>query len=73
MKARRIVTGVDANGKSTFVSDGPPPRSHDFVHVPGHSSTIVWATDGSERAPNAGDDPTPRETVTLDSPRNGLK
>ena len=58
MHVRRIVTGVDTGGRSVFADDGPPPRAHQFVHVPGQSSTLVWAT-GEASVPNAGDDRTP--------------
>jgi mannose-6-phosphate isomerase-like protein (cupin superfamily) len=41
---RRVVTGHDANGKATVLSDGPAP----FVHVnprnPGDTSTDIWRT-----------------------------
>jgi hypothetical protein len=68
MDVRRIVTGVDADGRSTFVSDGPAPRTHDFVHIPQHSSTIVWATSGRETAPNAGADPTAALASVIPAP-----
>lgn len=41
---RRVVTGVDANGHAVVASDGPAPVTHDFTHVPGMSTTLVWAT-----------------------------
>ena len=44
MNVRRIVTGRNSEGKSVFVSIGPAPRSHDYVHIPGMSNTEVWAT-----------------------------
>lgn len=41
---RRVVTGHDANGKATVLSDGPAP----FVHVnprnPDDTSTDIWRT-----------------------------
>ncbi len=40
---RRVVTGHDANGKATVISDGPAP----FVHVnpqKSQSSTDIWRT-----------------------------
>jgi hypothetical protein len=43
MSVRRVITGHTA-GKSTFVSDGLAPRSHDFVHIPGMSMSLVWST-----------------------------
>src|SRR5438876_10292797 len=53
MDVRRIVTGLDADGSSTIVSDGPAPVTHDFVHVPGFSNTVIWGTDIAE--PSAAD------------------
>lgn len=52
MKIRRVVTGHDEHGKSVIVSDGTPPRTKDFVHTPGFSMSIAWATiaGGSNRA-----------------------
>jgi uncharacterized cupin superfamily protein len=41
---RRVVTGVDADGHAVVASDGPAPTTHDFVHVPGMGTTLVWAT-----------------------------
>ena len=43
MQIRRVVTGMDAAGRAVVVSDGPPPRNHDLVHVPGMSSAMLWA------------------------------
>lgn len=56
MQIRRIVTGLDANGRSTVVSDGFAPRTHDFEHIPGFSNTVVWTMDGA--APPSGTDRT---------------
>lgn len=61
MKIRRVVTGIDADGKSTFLEDGPPPRTDDFASVPGFSSTLVWATPPTPKVGiGGGSDPTPR-------------
>ncbi|WP_416427745.1 cupin domain-containing protein (plasmid) [Pseudomonas sp. App30] len=43
MSIRRVVTGT-VDGRSVIVSDGPVPRRHDYRHVPGFSSALVWAT-----------------------------
>jgi hypothetical protein len=43
MHVRRVVTGFDEKGRSCVVSDGPAPRTHDFVHIPGFSNTLVWS------------------------------
>ena len=67
MHVRRIVTGVDADGTSTFIHDGPAPRSHDMVHTPTMASAVVWATDPSQPAAADGSDPTPELTSVLPS------
>ncbi len=57
LKIRRVVTGHDPGGKAVVVSDGPVPRTHDFRHVPGMSTTMVWATTAGK--PVTHSDPTP--------------
>jgi len=57
-KIRRVVTGHDGNGKSVFCSDGAPPRTADFVHLPGLVSRLVWSTPPVPTLPVA-EDPTP--------------
>ena len=48
---RRIVTGVDAGGKSVFVSDSEAPGTF----VPGSGTMYdVWGVDGEFDAPNDG-------------------
>lgn len=68
MQVRRVVTGVNAAGKAVVVSDGPPPRSHDFAHVPGMSSAMVWATAPGEAIRAAGTDPTAGVTSQIPGP-----
>jgi len=58
MKVRRVVTCHGANGKSTFQSDGLPPRGKVFTHIPGMSQYLVGATEPTSTIP-AGLDPTP--------------
>ncbi len=50
---RRIVTGFDANGRATIVSDGPPPPTEAVI-------TALWATGGVPVTPADGD---PVETL----------
>jgi mannose-6-phosphate isomerase-like protein (cupin superfamily) len=69
MQVRRVVTGLGAEGRAVVVSDGPPPRSHDLVHVPGMSQAMLWATGPGEPLPLDGTDPTPR--VLSQVPRPG--
>lgn len=63
MDIRRIVTGFDEQGKSTLVSDGPAPRTHDFENIPGFSNTVVWATEDLTAPTGAPED----ITTTMDS------
>lgn len=43
---RRVVTGHDVKGASTFVSDGPSPWSVSFDTIPGFQVSMLWSTDG---------------------------
>lgn len=58
MQLRRVVTGHDGNGKAVIVADGPPPRSHDYIHHPGFLESLVWSGDGTPAAPPDSADPT---------------
>jgi uncharacterized cupin superfamily protein len=60
MRIRRLVTGLDAEGRAVIVSDGSPPRNRDLEHVPGMSTAMLWATAPGEPLPLDGADPTPR-------------
>jgi mannose-6-phosphate isomerase-like protein (cupin superfamily) len=68
MKIRRVVTGLDASGHATVVSDGPAPRSHDLVSVPGMSTSMLWATAPGEPIRLDGSDPTPGVRRQLPEP-----
>jgi hypothetical protein len=66
MNVRRVVTGHDEAGQAVVLSDGQAPRSHDFVHVPGMASTMLWATPGGSAA--AEQDPTPAVRSQVPAP-----
>jgi len=51
MKVRRVVTG-HASGKAVIVSDGAPEKNYDFVHLPGMSTALMWATAAQPAVPN---------------------
>ena len=68
MQIRRVVTGQDAAGRAVVVSDGPPPRHHDLVHVPGMSTAMLWATGPGEPLRADGADPTPQVVSQLPAP-----
>lgn len=55
--ARRVVTGVAADGKAHFVSDGPAPCVQK-AEQSGVEMVYVWTTDTKPRVPNAGTDQT---------------
>jgi hypothetical protein len=41
---RRVVTGHDEGGVSVIVSDGAPPVSSAYQHIPGMMTRLIWAT-----------------------------
>lgn len=47
---RRVVTGI-RGGKSVFVSDGPVPNAHHYDALPGHMTSVVYATAGRPGLP----------------------
>lgn len=47
MPVRRIIAGVDDNGRSSVLSDGPPPDVYSDPARPGFTSARVWVTDAS--------------------------
>ena len=55
MIVRRIVTGHEG-GKAVVISDERTPRSHDFVHMPGMSTALVWSTAPAPKLPHDGRD-----------------
>jgi len=70
---RRVVTGLNAEGKSTVVSDGPSPSVIALGPVwPGLQVTTLWTTDGSPAdntnktdgaLAQVGHDPSPNGTI----------
>ena len=56
MIVRRVVTG-HAKGKAVVIEDGRTPRSHDFKHLPGMSTALLWATPAQPHVPHGGKDP----------------
>jgi hypothetical protein len=41
---RRVVTGRGVDGVGSVTADGVPPRTHYYEHIPGHVTSIMWAT-----------------------------
>ena len=44
LRVRRVVTGHDAQGRATVISDGPTHKP--TSSRPGQQSVVIWATDG---------------------------
>jgi mannose-6-phosphate isomerase-like protein (cupin superfamily) len=59
MRARRVVTGNNGDGKSVVVSDAQSPRTHVFEHVPGQEVSIMWGTEAGHPHPDSDTDPAP--------------
>ena len=53
---RRVVTGIDSEGKSVFVSDGPPPRSVTLQLRSGLKQTDLWHLASPPKSPADGGD-----------------
>jgi hypothetical protein len=51
LRSRRIVTGIDARGRSVFVQDGPSPRVVTTESLPGLALVELWATDETPQIP----------------------
>ncbi len=49
---RRVVTGI-RDGKSVFVSDGPVPNAHHYDALPGHMTSVIYATAAKPGLPQA--------------------
>ncbi len=53
---KRVVTGIDEDGKSVIVSDGPPPRSVTLELIGGLKQTDVWHLGSPPKSPADGGD-----------------
>jgi mannose-6-phosphate isomerase-like protein (cupin superfamily) len=69
-RVRRVLTGHDAQGRSTFIADGPAPNVKEMSAMPGLALTDLWETNGAP-ASNAGDGDAADRPVHLEPPRNG--
>lgn len=67
MKIRRIVTGLNGQGKALIQSDTRLER--EFASLPGFSNTLLWATDGvPEVGVGCDADPVPAVTSYMPGP-----
>jgi mannose-6-phosphate isomerase-like protein (cupin superfamily) len=70
-RVRRVVTGHDAEGRSTFIADGLAPNVKEMKPTfPGLAHTDLWETKGAP-ASNAGDADAAARPVHLEPPKNG--
>ena len=69
-RVRRVLTGHDPDGRSTFIADGPAPNVKEMPHFPGLALTDLWETKGAP-ASNAGGSDAASRPVHLEPPKNG--
>jgi len=69
-RVRRVLTGHDAAGRSTFIADGLAPNVKEMASMPGLALTDLWET-GAAPASNAGDRDAADRPVRLEPPKNG--
>ena len=69
-KVRRVVTGLDHNGRSTFLIDGVAGNVKEMESMPGLALTDLWETTGAP-ASNAGQADAAARPVRLEPPKNG--
>jgi mannose-6-phosphate isomerase-like protein (cupin superfamily) len=67
-RVRRVLTGHDAEGRSTFIADGLAQNVKEML--PGLALTDLWETSGAP-ASNAGDKDAAARPVHLEPPKNG--
>ena len=69
-RVRRVLTGHDAQGRSTFIADGPAPNVKEMAAMPGLALTDLWETErraGEQRRRRR----CRRRPVHLEPPKNG--
>jgi len=69
-RVRRVLTGHDAEGRSTFIADGLAPNVKEMASMPGLALTDLWETAGAP-ADNDGHADAAARPVHLEPPRNG--
>lgn len=67
---RRVVTGLDGNGRSVFVSDGDATSVKEMESMPGLALTDLWET-GCSPADNSGNADAAARPVVLEPPAGG--
>jgi hypothetical protein len=69
-RVRRVLTGHDAQGRSTFIADGEAANVKEMASMPGLALTDLWETGGAP-ASNAGEKDAAARPVRLEPPKNG--
>jgi mannose-6-phosphate isomerase-like protein (cupin superfamily) len=69
-RVRRILTGHDAEGRSTIIADGIAQNVKEIPGIPGLALTDLWETAGAP-ASNAGHADAAARPVRLEPPANG--
>jgi len=69
-RVRRVLTGHDSEGRSTFIADGPAPNVKEMASMPGLALTDLWETGGAP-ANNDGHADAAARPVHLEPPKNG--
>jgi mannose-6-phosphate isomerase-like protein (cupin superfamily) len=69
-RARRVVTGHDAAGRSTIISDGVAPNMKEMPSFPGLALTDLWET-AAAPARNEGHADAAARAIHLEPPENG--
>jgi mannose-6-phosphate isomerase-like protein (cupin superfamily) len=69
-RVRRVLTGHDAEGRSTFIADGEAPNVKEMTAITGLALTDLWET-GAAPASNIGLKDTAARPVHLEPPKNG--
>jgi len=67
---RRILTGINREGRSVILSDGPSPHVLELASMPGLALINLWVTDGAP-ARNAGSADAAARPVVLEPPARG--
>jgi len=69
-RVRRVLTGHDSEGNSTFIADGLAPNIKEMASMPGLALTDLWETTGAP-ANNDGHADAASRPVKLEPPKNG--
>lgn len=69
-RVRRVLTGHDAEGRSTFIADGEAPNVKEMTAITGLALTDLWET-GAAPASNLGLKDAADRPVHLEPPKNG--